>query len=854
MKKRKCIFSFILSVVLAVSPVMSVFAHETQGNLAETEQTVITEHLDFGVQESITEEDRYEEITEDANTEKEEKTLKPGDISDGEQFPLEIEDGTTDFSEEQKTAPASDFQYQVTQNEDGTDAIQILEYTGTENDLVIPEKIEGKPVTILASEVMYGSILPTDSEVTRITIPKTVRDIHSGTFDGYKIFPWANKLQWIEVSEDNPYYSSDDGVLYNKDKTVLWRVPIGKTDGIYSVMSGVEAIEGNAFYGCELEEIKIPASVQNIRSYGFGYAVIKKLAIPETVQKTGNWVLNSTKIGTLELCQRTVDLSVRLSEVDKLILTPSVEILNSFADIKYNGGVLEIPATVKEIKADAFLTLMDSVSAFHVADGNIAYIDHEGVLYDRLMKKLIAYPALKKSEVYKMPDTVETIPGFINIGEAVRKIYFSPKLKVVKNLKKGTMVREVVIPAGVPKIGESAFFGYANLEKVTLNKGLTEIGMAAFSICRQLKEVVIPEGVKEIQPSTFLGCENLRKVVIPRSVDVISDNYDDHFTRSYSGEPPFAYCPNVTIYGYADTCAERYAMTHNIPFQKLYEYAVKLTLDKKNITLVKGSNTMLKATVSPANTDDNVIWSSSDTSVVSVNNGILTAVKAGKAIITARAGNVSDSCQVVVNEVVTPPVSVVPARVKGVKVKQSLNAIKLSWTKQGGISGYTIYRYDSKLKKYREIQNVKSSAVSYIVSKINGNSGSKLKSGTAYTFKIAAYQNINNKKVYGDAVIVKSATKPSTPKIIQTRSMSSKKAVIKWKKVDGSSGYQLYMSVRKSSGYKLVKKINKSSLTSYTKTKLKKGKRYYFKLKSYKTVDKKKIYSNYSVIKSVKIK
>lgn len=66
---------------------------------------------------------------------------------------------------------------------------------------------------------------------------------------------------------------------------------------------------------------------------------------------------------------------------------------------------------------------------------------------------------------------------------------------------------------------------------------------------------------------------------------------------------------------------------------------------------------------------------------------------------------------------------------------------------------------------------------------------------------------------------------------------------VTWKKVSGASGYVVYMSTTKSKGYSKVATTTKAS---YTTSKVKKNKTYYFKVKAYKTVDGKKVYSSYS--------
>ena len=81
-----------------------------------------------------------------------------------------------------------------------------------------------------------------------------------------------------------------------------------------------------------------------------------------------------------------------------------------------------------------------------------------------------------------------------------------------------------------------------------------------------------------------------------------------------------------------------------------------------------------------------------------------------------------------------------------------------------------------------------------------------------------------------------------------------KKATVKWSKVTGATGYEIYMSTKKSSGYKKVGTNTKNNKISYTKTKIKRKKKYYFKVRTYRIVNGKKVYSSYSNVKYVKVK
>lgn len=102
-----------------------------------------------------------------------------------------------------------------------------------------------------------------------------------------------------------------------------------------------------------------------------------------------------------------------------------------------------------------------------------------------------------------------------------------------------------------------------------------------------------------------------------------------------------------------------------IPDTEVVE-VVSVTLDQTAVNMEKGQNITLNATVLPENAaDKTVVWSSSDSSVATVENGVVTAVAAGSAVVTATAGTKTTQCTVTVKETEAPKpsTSALPDRV-----------------------------------------------------------------------------------------------------------------------------------------------------------------------------------------------
>lgn len=101
-------------------------------------------------------------------------------------------------------------------------------------------------------------------KLERISISGSVRDIY------YHAFRGCYNLKEIDIAENNPYYRSIDGVVFNKDLTTIYWCPQAKT-GRYEIPYGVTDIGMYAFHESALTSLTIPNSVSTIEFGGHGY-------------------------------------------------------------------------------------------------------------------------------------------------------------------------------------------------------------------------------------------------------------------------------------------------------------------------------------------------------------------------------------------------------------------------------------------------------------------------------------------------------------------------------------------------------------------------------------------------------
>ena len=205
--------------------------------------------------------------------------------------------------------------------------------------------------------------------------------------------------------------------------------------------------------------------------------------------------------------------------------------------------------------------------------------------------------------------------------------------------------------------------------------------------------------------------------------------------------------------------------------------------------------------------------------------------------------NVVDRTGALVTAVPQLPSPQAPAWVKA--AKSSYDKIKLTWASVTGAEGYQVYRYSAKTGKYDKIRTLPAGSASY--------TDTGLKTNTTYKYRLKAFVTVSG-TAYEGSYSREAFAKPQLDRgVIKKLSRSKKTAVkIKWKKVPGASGYQIYRATRKSGKYKKVATIKKGGATSYTNKKLKKRKTYYYRIRPYRIVDGKPQYGRFSTVKKIR--
>lgn len=119
-----------------------------------------------------------------------------------------------------------------------------------------------------------------DKKIT-LHISKDVRKISDIEQIGY--------VRAIKVDKDNEMLSAEDGVLYNKNRTMIYRYPVYKTNKRFYAETKLEAVGDKAFYGCDIEVAELYNGVKTIGNMAFyECANLEQIELPDSLVKLGN--------------------------------------------------------------------------------------------------------------------------------------------------------------------------------------------------------------------------------------------------------------------------------------------------------------------------------------------------------------------------------------------------------------------------------------------------------------------------------------------------------------------------------------------------------------------------------------
>ena len=539
-------------------------------------------------------------------------------------------------------------------------------------------------------------------EITSIDIPKSVTTI------GDEAFNCCNNLNSLTVNANNSNYSTENDVLFDKEKTLLIQYLRAKRKTSYSIPDTVREIGYSAFYNSSnLKSIWLPNNLESIADKAFcGCSSLTGITIPNGVTAIGNEAFAS--------CSKLLTVA--------------------------------IPDSVTSIGNDAFKPCKSLIS-ITVGDNNEYYASDNGVLYDKKQKALLLYPSANNNNSYVIPD------GVMTIGKMA---FYSCK-----------SLTDVTIPDSVTSIGNNAFASCSALTSITIPDSVTSSGNNALDNCKSLtsitvdennkyysskdgvlfnkdrtvlilypgsnnrKSYIIPDSVTTIEDGAFESCEFLTGILIPDSVTSIEPN-------------SFPWIETLTLFANKGSYAEQ-NLAKWFPFKTIITAAPS----KVSTNLYKNYDTLKVSWSKVAGADGYYVYYKKSTWKSYQKLGTTTALSYSKAKLTDGAQykfavypymNIGDQKYMTKNSKSSDYVYTLKKLNKpGVK-KSSRSFVRVSWNNIPGESGYQIARSKSSTKNFKIVKRV---SKNYKSTKI------KTPRYKKYYYKVRAYKTVNGKRIYG---------------------------------------------------------------------------------------------------------
>ena len=692
-------------------------------------------------------------------------------IIDGERYLVDC--GYTGNAPRHYELSKMDYDYSYKILNDGT--LRLYQYEGTDTNIVVPDTIDGRKVTVLGNSTFQYCTQASDIEsvtlpdslttieknafyncekLKSVTIPQNVSSIGLAAFvEGLS----ESSLTEIKVDPENPYFSEKDGVVFSKDGTKLIVFPSGRS-GDYQIPDGTVSVGDYAFYYCvNVSSITVPGSVRSLGEGAFGNcSSLTKAVLNEGLEEIGEYAFQSSS-GIRDIIIPTSVKSVgknglRLSSGCRIrvLSTDTVWSDDAFRDSALIAGKKD--STLQKYAEDHGCTFVELSADNRIPLQNewfeqiTSEYEYNGKSHEPKIESSESAPELEQGSDYEV-----TYENNINAGTATVKItgkdifcgtversfkitpdengmyvcYFAENNETyLETTFKGKKVEPEVVIDGLVQ-GKDYTVTYVNNEKPGEARAeLTGIGNYKGSETLYFTIYGKLPAVDPIADQTYTGKELTPAIVIP-GLKAGEDYYMYYEDNLYPG------VATATIYG-----TGYYKGTATIHF-KIRKKTEKFV---SNVKLNRTSYTYTGKSIRP--------------SVTVTVNGKKIGASAYKLYYKNNKNSGIGTVQVRgtgkysrINKTIT--FKILPPKTLLTGLKKANRSFIASWKKNIQATGYQIqYAADSRFTKERKTVTVgKQSATRY---KISG-----LKNKKTYYVRIRSYKRVGKKVLYSSWSTVK---------------------------------------------------------------------------------------------------
>lgn len=391
-------------------------------------------------------------------------------------------------------------QIETADNETG---VTLVKYETLQEDARIPDFIDNKPVTQIASGVPNEAVFP--KQIHNIVLPKYLEAI--GDFAFYQTelseIELPNTLTKIGKSAFSQSFlacvSLPDSVTDVEESAFASCIRLGTV----SLSPNMNRIPGGCFEGdTALYDVEIPEGITEIKLLAFSQcSKLEQLELPSGVRVVDNNAFMDC------IALKTIYLPESLSFMS----------LSAF-----NG----CPNSLMLVGWD------DTYAAGFAEEYQFEFcsMDH----YDRNMSvsssgSLVVQAEMEECDTVELPSYFKgvTVKRILDAKETKSKKVILPELTesiATSSFYANRYLERVECPDTVKRIDSDAFWGCENLAGINLPDGIEELGIASFACCSQLEEIDLPDSLKIIKSGAFENCIHLSQIKIPKSLVILEND------------------------------------------------------------------------------------------------------------------------------------------------------------------------------------------------------------------------------------------------------------------------------------------------------------------------------------------
>ena len=404
--------------------------------------------------------------------------------------------------------------------------VNVIGYTGTGTDIVIPDTIEDLPVTKLKQGLFRNN-----GSIKKVKLPANLKSIPDNMFNG------CTSLEEVTV----PSGLTDIGSYAFYKCTNLTAIDLPDTVTVmdsycfacsglksFKVPQGVTSITSGSFYECNsLAAVTFSQGLKSIGYRAFSECeALTEAIIPDSVDSIGESAFNSCK------SLKNVKLPSALTGIEEctfygtaiegIVIPDNVEYI-SYGGFSYCESLktVELGAEISSVSSSAFYNC-SSFEGFTVSDENSYYSAMDGVLFNKAKTNLIIYPTAKTAESYTVPNTVTTIQSNAFSNSKLQKISMPASVTEINSYAfSNSGLTSITLPSSVTYLGEGAFSNCKSLGTAKLGKNIKTVPENCFYECKSLSSITFGSNTKTIGEYAFYNCDALNSVAFPEGVTTI---------------------------------------------------------------------------------------------------------------------------------------------------------------------------------------------------------------------------------------------------------------------------------------------------------------------------------------------